>query len=250
MPASNPDAVLAALKTATATLQASQNTAGATIRAATIAATIAIIAALLTFFAALITAWVARRNTTATIRLQQKLKHAEFRQKWIDNLREQMSKFQAMAYKDPTIAYRDPQVADAMLRVVLQMNPKDDNYQRLMGLMYDVMKYGRAKQGGDDETGAGQSAIVTSANLPLNPLLDAHADFVDVCQKILKTEWEVTKKGIYSLEPEYPPKELDGVRTFLRIHKLRFGWGPLKDTKADTDSPMPEPAYRTPANHQ
>lgn len=236
---STPDPVLAALKTATATLEASHNTAGATVTAAMIAATIALLAALLTLLGAMVSAWVARRNTTMQVALQQKLKHAEFRQDWINVLREQMSRFQALAYSKPAEAATSSDVADAMLRVVMQLNPKDRNYEKLTGLMYDVMNHGRALAGKVSENVTSQSTIVAHVQLPSNPLVDANADFVTVCQDILKTEWDVTKKGLYSLRPEYPKEEEAAVRTLGRLHRLRIGWGPARETKAVPPPPPP-----------
>lgn len=65
--------------------------------------------------------------------------------------------------------------------------------------------------------------------LPDDPLANERADFVMVCQDILKSEWDVTKKGIYSLKPEYPKDEQVAVRTVAQVKRFRIGWGPTKE---------------------
>lgn len=142
-----PDAVLAAIQQATAVLQASKNTASATTQAAHIAAGFAVAAAVITLVAGLINAWVARRNAQFQVIVTQKLKHAEFRQEWINVLREQMAKFQALAYSDPTEKKIDQDLAEAMLRVLMQLNREDPNYPKLTKLMYAVMNHRRAQAG-------------------------------------------------------------------------------------------------------
>lgn len=219
---------------------AAQTTAAATLHAAQIAAAFAVIAAVISLLGAIVNALVARRNAIVQARTAQQVKHAEFRQEWINVLREQMSKFQALAYSDPSQASSDPKVAEAMLRVVMQMNPRDPNYPRLTDLMYDVMRHGRERDrqetpgsnpaGNHDKGNGSPSDRPTDAPdrgtpvaLPDDPLLDANADFVTVCQEILKTEWDVTKAELRTFG--YPTC-LRNTRTFLRLGRLRLGWAP------------------------
>lgn len=223
-----PDTVLAAIQQATAVLQASKNAASATTQAAYIAAGVAVAAAIITLIAGLINAWVARRNARFQVIVTQKLKHAEFRQDWINVLREQMAKFQALAYSDPTEKKIDQELAEAMLRVLMQLNREDPNYPKLTNLMYAVMNYRRARAGRSVENENGQGAIVSHALLPDDPLASERADFIIVCQDILKSEWDVTKKGIHSLKPDYPKDEEVAVRTVMQMKRFRIGWGPTK----------------------
>ncbi|WP_375380177.1 hypothetical protein [uncultured Sphingomonas sp.] len=234
-----PDAVLAAIQQATAVLQASKNTASATTQAAYIAAGVAVAAAVITLVAGLINAWVARRNARFQVIVTQKLKHAEFRQNWINVLREQMAKFQALAYSDPTEKKIDQDLAEAMLRVLMQLNREDPNYPALTKLMYAVMNYRRAQAGRSEENQGGQGPIVSHALMPDDPLANECAEFIMICQDILKSEWDVTKKGIYSLRPDYPEEQDAAVRTITRVRRLRIGWGPARDTKAVPPPPLP-----------
>jgi hypothetical protein len=207
---------------------ASLNTASATVTAATIAATIALIAAALSLIGVLVSATIAKRNGMITARTAQQVKHADFRQNWINKLREQMALFQAKAFEDPVKAGSNPDVGEAMLMILMLIDRKDPHYTELKQLMYQVTNFTKAPR----DPGNPYTEEPDPRHLPDNPIYTTHARFVEVCQDILKSEWEVTKKGLYSLESYF--EEQQQIETVAKVGWLRLGRAPKpRRVKAD-----------------
>jgi hypothetical protein len=121
--------------------------------------------------------WLSGRNATKTAQRQDhlasQLKLAEFRQAWINELRECFSELQALAL---TTDYSTQSMKEAYrlaIKVRLLMNASDARYNELSGLLEAVV-------GNADPLGKGK---LVRTLIPL-------------CQTILKTEWEVLKKDL------------------------------------------------------
>ncbi|WP_336978387.1 hypothetical protein [Brevundimonas nasdae] len=157
----------ASLQGPQATVQGAQLTAGA-----------ALVAAVFALFAALIAGGVALRNGYLTVRTTAQVKHAEFRQKWIDALRDEMVVFQSLAIDSGTPdPDRDRKLVSSSTKILLLMNPKDADYQKLLDALQGVL---------------------VGAQVSRDAYLDAHADLIMLCQQILKREWNVTKREMHA----------------------------------------------------
>jgi hypothetical protein len=122
-----------------------------------------------------LTVWLSGRNAAANARRQNELaarmKLADFRQTWINELRDCFSDFQSRG------TIREPMEAREMQRIAfkirLLMNKKDANYSSLNSLIRGLLD--NAEQ---------QSAMkIVEEMIPL-------------CQAILKEEWEVLKRDL------------------------------------------------------
>ncbi|MCA0948491.1 hypothetical protein LCM08_26475 [Salipiger pacificus] len=126
-------------------------------------------------------AWYSTRRALRTeqskLGFQSTLKISEFRQNWINELRDSMSDFQShgiLPGNDPTT---DREFYRLGTKIELLMNPNDPDYKELSDLMY------RFLMASDGE------AIDKYGN---------NAEFIDVCQRILKREWERLKSDLES----------------------------------------------------
>lgn len=155
-------------------------TAYGVVVAAVLAASAAVAAAFLAFGGTALSNRTARRNYALQARIAQQIKHADFRQAWIDELRNAMVEFQRLAVeKKPA---EGSEAFGNALAILLRMNPRDPNYDALLDKIAQLMK--------DKE------------ELSRETWLETHADFVSLCQKILKTEWDVLKRDLNDLS--YP----------------------------------------------
>jgi hypothetical protein len=145
--------------------------------AALIAASAALGAAFFAFIAAIINARVSRQNALLQAIITQRIKRADFRQAWINDLREAFAKMQA-AFMEQKL---DKEGAEHGLRVLLLMNRNDEDYERLRSTIYILSAKGEESKERVDE---------------------ARKNFVIISQDILKREWEVVKSEISHLEEE------------------------------------------------
>jgi hypothetical protein len=113
------------------------------------------------------------RNFRRQIKSAHTLKVAEMRQVWINNLRDSMAKFQSYGVTPSVAQQFEREFYEYGTRIELLMNPNDANYCELKQCMYAYLK-------ADDIT----------AKYMANPAL------VDICQRILKSEWETLKNEI------------------------------------------------------
>lgn len=141
-----------------------------------IAASAALGAALFALIAALINAAVARRNAILSAQIAQRTKRAEFRQAWINQLRDSISKMFA-AFANPEGL--DRQSAEEGVRILLLINRNDPDYERLTAAVH---------------------ILVDSKAVSPNELAKAQREFISVSQDILKREWEVVKTEIGKFE--------------------------------------------------
>jgi hypothetical protein len=132
-----------------------------------------LIAALVAFIGVMITVILQWRNFVKQIKSAHSLKIAEMRQAWINNLRDAMSKFQSYGVT-PDLDHRaEREFYEHGTRIELMMNPKDPDYAELLECLYEF--------------------------LPAKDIQDkfsANPHYVEVCQRILKREWEVLKREL------------------------------------------------------
>lgn len=126
-----------------------------------------------------VSAWYSTRRAMRTeqskLKFQSTLKISEFRQNWINELRDTMSDFQShgvLPGNDPT---KDREFYRLGTKIELLMNPEDPDYQDLSRMMYRFLI---------------DSESEDSAKYGNN------AEFVEICQKILKREWERLKADL------------------------------------------------------
>jgi hypothetical protein len=169
--------IAASINARLATLGAAQKGADAAIAAAERTSTYALIAACVALAGVLITAFVTWRNGYLQARVSQQLKHADFRQTWINALREEMARFQLLTAQSRTDADKFANLAQSMSMILLRMDRNDEDYDRLVGKMDEVM----------DLIEAGRAGSAAA------PSITAASDLLLICQDILKREWDVTK---------------------------------------------------------
>lgn len=172
-------AVRAALVTQQGAIKASEQTAAATKRAAETSAHYAFIAACLALVGAVFGGLVSWRNGWLTTRTTQQIKHADYRQAWIDKLREELARFTRLAAENDGTPAKDGALKESLSVIVLRMDKDDPDYDELTTLMGKVA----------DESAKANNFAATNA---------AIADFLDVSQRILKREWEVTKREMHA----------------------------------------------------
>ena len=158
-----------------ANLQAPQ----ATVRGAQLTSAAALAAAFIALVAAVIAGMVALRNGYLTVRTTAQMKHADFRQAWINSLRDEMSTFQSLAVG---VALDDKdnelKLAESGTKILLLMNPKDPEYRALLN---------------------GLHAVMAGWKVSRSQFLIKHAEMNALCQRILKREWNVTKREMHAI---------------------------------------------------
>jgi hypothetical protein len=176
-----------------------------TVNAATITATGVLVAAVITATAALGTAlasfvssWLTNRTAAKNYALQakiaQQIKHADFRQAWINDLRSSMVNLQRVTIEGNQVRLDDVAAFSEVLQILLRINPKDEHYKVLTDKI---------------------SGILSSEHkIDRDQWLDAQADYVELCQKILKTEWDVLKHDLNDFSYAMP-SELGSDERFL-----------------------------------
>lgn len=134
-----------------------------------------LIAALVAFSGVLITLILQWRNFNKQLKSAHALKVAEMRQAWINNLRDAMSKFQSFGVTPDLNHLAEREFYEFGTRIELLMNPNDPEYPALHACLYRFL-----------------SAEDMIEKYSANP------EYVEVCQRILKREWETLKREIAS----------------------------------------------------
>lgn len=160
-----------------AALSSAETTANATLKAAETAARYALLAALLSLFGAIIASLVAWFNGFKQMRTAQRLKHAEFRQQWIDKLRDDMARFIRLATENFGSEESDAELNACRAAIILRMNRKDPDFKALLDLMIELMR--KSRKGDRKE------------------FTEVEVQFLLCSQRILKREWEVTKSEMH-----------------------------------------------------
>lgn len=107
------------------------------------------------------------------IEFQRSAKIAEFRQAWINDLRESMATLQSIGVAPNLQHQQETEFYRAGTKIELLMNREDRRYQPLQRCMYAFL-----------------AAKTTEDKFLCN------APFVEICQDVLKTEWEVLKREL------------------------------------------------------
>jgi hypothetical protein len=116
---------------------------------------------------------ISERNVRLQTRLAANLKLAEMRQAWINSLRDDMAAFQAIGVTPAVDHAKAQEFYRLGTRIELFMNPHDKNYPQLQEALYAFLQ---AKS--------------------IEEKYAANPGYVDVCQAILKDEWDVLKNEI------------------------------------------------------
>ncbi|HEX4079470.1 MAG TPA: hypothetical protein VHX61_11440 [Rhizomicrobium sp.] len=107
------------------------------------------------------------------INFQIAAKLAEFRQSWINELRDCMAEVQSYGVTPDLDHARTRKFYKAATKIELLMNRRDSNFEAPQDCMYGFL-----------------TAQTTEEKFACN------APFIKVCQDILKTEWDVLKKEL------------------------------------------------------
>ena len=110
------------------------------------------------------------RRTDFTVR---SLKLSEHRLAWIQKLRDEMAVFHSWGMTPGLKQSDQREFYEHGTRIELLMNPGDPDYEKLQALMYQLLLAG-----------------------DVNQKYSVNADFVLLCQQILKREWELAKREI------------------------------------------------------
>ena len=145
------------------------------ISASLIAASAALGAALFAFIAALINAKTARKNAVLQALVQQRVKRADFRQAWINDLRAAFAKTQVGFMADSL----DKEGAENGIRVLLMMNRNDPDYDKLKSTI---------------------ALLSSKDDIDPEEMHQARRDIIVVSQDIMKREWGVVKAELNHLE--------------------------------------------------
>jgi len=122
---------------------------------------------------------ISQSNAELNARLTANVKLAEFRQAWIDSLRSDMADFISLALIiDPSFKMQ-PDVSKIATRIELHLKPDDPE---LPALRNSMLKFGAALTRDDKQK--------------------ANDEYVPICQKIIKREWEELKNDVRSVTSE------------------------------------------------
>jgi hypothetical protein len=101
------------------------------------------------------------------------MKLSDFRQAWINGLRDCLAELQSIGMTPDQEAKRNQRFYELGTKIELMMNNKDEDYEPLQKIMYRLL-----------------SATNQEEKYGCN------AEFVEVCQRILKREWKVLKVAL------------------------------------------------------
>jgi len=151
--------------------------------AAVVAGLSTLLAACLNRKSAKFAAEISRGNAILQARLTANVKLAEFRQQWIDALREDMAKFSSLCIilniterLENNLEVQKISIADAVAasqKIILRINRNDENFVALDQLIYKLTPSCNAEN-----------------------LQDLLHEYNEICQKILKAEWDVLRDEV------------------------------------------------------
>lgn len=148
------------------------------ILAALIAASAALGSAIFAFIAALINSRIARKNAILSAQIAQRTKRADFRQAWIDKLRESLVKTH-IGFANPGGLVKDD--AEHALRTLLLVNRNDPDYGRLRDCIFKM---------------------TNKKSLSADEIDKVGREMIEVSQDLLKREWNVVKSEINKFEED------------------------------------------------
>jgi len=133
--------------------------------------TFAIVVGIISALGVIAAAYISLRGTHLQLQWSAQVKIAEFRQQWINDLRDAMSSYQSIAIGPE--ALENPDLYRFGTKIELLMNRNDRKYEDLSRAMYAFLKAG-------DRPGR----------------FECNKPFVTISQDILKDEWEVLKQEL------------------------------------------------------
>ncbi|WP_297769973.1 hypothetical protein [uncultured Alcanivorax sp.] len=140
---------------------------------------ISIFVPLLSAFFAAASSWYTARKALKKEHLKMKfdgvMKIANYRQAWINTLRDEMAEFQSYGVLPDSDPTRERDFYRLGTKIELLMNPGDPDYEELQNYMYNFLL---VSDGG----------VIDKYS--------KNAEFVELCQKILKREWDRLKLDI------------------------------------------------------
>lgn len=140
---------------------------------------ISILIPLLSAIVAAASSWYATRKALKTEHLKMRfngvMKIADFRQAWINTLRDEMAEFQSYGILPGSDSTNKRDFYRLGTKIELLMNPGDPDYPELRKHMYNFL---------------------TVSDGDTNDKYSQNAAFVELCQKILKREWDRLKLDI------------------------------------------------------
>lgn len=134
-----------------------------------------VLSAIIGVSSAVITNWRLKKNEDKRRPFEGMLKIAEFRHQWINKLRNAMAEFQSygvLPNLDPT---KEREFFKLGTEIELLVNPKDEDFHSLQCSLYRFM---RSAKGNTAEKYANNS------------------EYIEICQRILKREWERLKSDL------------------------------------------------------
>ena len=141
------------------------------------------------------TLWTINRTRKSEKERQQferLIKISEFRQAWINNLRESLADYHSIGITpEPQPGQENNPVFNKELykigtRIELLMNPDDEDFKELQNILYQYLENAAEELG---EVSTEQQGKIQSRFGP-------NAKFVEVSQRILKREWERLKQDL------------------------------------------------------
>ena len=120
---------------------------------------------------------ISEKNLSASVDLE----IIKFREKWIQNLREEMSRTVSLnVNKDDLDVSKQIEFDRHVTKMLLLMNPNDNDYDALLDALVTSVEP-------DDETG---------------DYGENYMSYIEVCQKVLKREWDRLKLDIERYKEE------------------------------------------------
>lgn len=141
------------------------------LQVAVIAAGAALGAALFAFLASIINARVQAQNARLQAQTASNIKLAEFRQRWIDRLRENFVSLQVKIISKPKDL--DREISEDIFRILLMMNKDDPQMKELKALVERSLNAGEERR-------------------------NAQIELMTLLQSVIKAEWEVVKSDLKS----------------------------------------------------
>ena len=140
---------------------------------------ISVVVPILSVLVATVASWYATRKTLRAnkhrMNFEGVMKIAEFRQAWINNLRDEMAEFQSYGVHPEGNPAQERIFYKLGTKIELLMNPNDPDYLELQRQMYEFLSVSN-----------GDTVVKYSHN----------PQFIELCQKILKREWDRLKSDM------------------------------------------------------
>jgi hypothetical protein len=138
-----------------------------------------IISAAIGAIAAIIAGRYLKKNEDKRRSFEGTLKVAEFRQQWINDLRNTMAEYQSYGILPGFDPSKERKFYELGTKIELLMNPNDRDFANLQGILYQFL-----------ESAEGDKIDKYQNN----------AEFVAICQGILKREWERLKQDLKEVQ--------------------------------------------------